>query len=231
MYNCIQLYSECEVKQLTGKTTRSLADLVFERIENAILDGTYAPGETLTEMRLSAELHVSRTPVREAIRRLEQERLVTESGKGIVVKGITIEDFLDVYEIRLRIEGLATRRCAERITDDQLATLRSTYELYRYYTERKIPDQIKDADTQFHELIYDFCGSDTLQETLSVLHKKVAKYRKLSVQNQDRASVALAEHLGILEALESRDADRAEQLAIAHVCAARDSIRSQNNRL
>ncbi len=209
---------------MAGKATTSLADLVFERIETAIVDGTYAPGTVLTEMKLSAELGVSRTPIREAIRRLEQERLVGESGKGIVVIGITRQDVLDVYEIRLRIEGLATRRCAENINHAQLDQLKNAYELFRYYTQRRIPDQIKDADTQFHEMIYEYCGSPTLQETLSALHKKVAKFRRISVQSQNRANIASEEHLSILQALEAHDADRAEALAIAHIKNARDSI-------
>jgi len=214
---------------LNGKITTSLADLVFDRIENAILDGTYPPGAILTEMKLSSELGVSRTPIREAIRRLEQERLVSESGKGIVVREFTTQDFLDVYEIRLRIEGLATRWCASRITDEQIAALSNAYELFHYYTERQIPEQIKDADTQFHELIYDYCGSVTLQDVLSALHKKVARFRHLSMQNKQRAAIASEEHLAILNALKEHDEDKAEQLAIAHIRAARESILQNSN--
>lgn len=210
---------------MTDRTTTSLADLVFDRIETAILNGTYAQGTVLTEMKLSAELGVSRTPIREAVRRLEQERLVAESGKGIIVKGITLQDVLDVYEIRLRIEGMATARCAERITNEQLETLRNTFELLRYYTERDIPDQIKDADTRFHDLIYSFCGSETLDDTLSTLHRKVAKFRRMSVQNRERALIASIEHEGILRAIEKHDAALAESLAIEHIRAARDSIK------
>ncbi len=213
---------------MTVRATVSLADLVFERIETAIIDGTYVPGMILTENKLSSELGVSRTPIREAIRRLEQEKLVSESGKGIVVRGITVADVKDVYEIRLRLEGLATAWCAERITPEQLETLKSTYELFRYYTERQIPEQIKDADSQFHELIYEYCASPTMQDTLSVLHKKVAKFRRISVQKEERAKVAAKEHLLILDAIEAHDSSGAEALAIAHVKAAMESIEDGN---
>lgn len=88
----------------------SLADTVFLRLEEDILSGRLKTGDILTELRLSEELKVSRTPIREALRRLEQEKLIRESGKGSVIIGVGIEDLKDIYEIRSRIEGLAAYR-------------------------------------------------------------------------------------------------------------------------
>ena len=93
----------------------SIADQIFEQLEHDILSGKYARGEMLSELRLSSELGVSRTPVREAIRRLEQENILEESGRGLVVVGISREDMMDMYEIRLQVESLAVRRAASRI--------------------------------------------------------------------------------------------------------------------
>ena len=92
--------------------TISLATQVFEKLEEDIITGVYPRGEILTELKLVEQLGVSRTPIREALRRLEQERLIAESGKGSVVLGITLEDLVDIMDIRQRIEGLAayTRR-------------------------------------------------------------------------------------------------------------------------
>ena len=87
--------------------TVSLADQVFEKLEDDIITGVYARGEILTELKLVETLGVSRTPVREALRRLEHERLVRETGKGTMVLGITAEDLMDIMDIRIRIEGLA----------------------------------------------------------------------------------------------------------------------------
>ena len=94
--------------------TVSLADQVFEKLEQDIITGVYARGEILTELRLVEQLGVSRTPIREALRRLEQERLIRETGKGSLVLGITVEDLIDIMEIRQRIEGLAALYAKER---------------------------------------------------------------------------------------------------------------------
>ena len=87
--------------------TASLADQVFEKLEDDIVYGVYKRGEILTELKLAEALGVSRTPIREALRRLEQERMIEDSGKGSIVLGITKEDLLDIMDIRIRIEGLA----------------------------------------------------------------------------------------------------------------------------
>ena len=101
---------------MAGFKTVSLADQVFERLEDDIITGVYPRGEILTELKLVEVLGVSRTPIREALRRLEQERLIAESGKGSVVLGITQEDLMDIMDIRQRVEGLAAFYAAKRIT-------------------------------------------------------------------------------------------------------------------
>ena len=98
--------------------TTSLADQVFEKLENDIIQGVYPKGEILTELKLVEQLGVSRTPIREALRRLEQERLIEDAGKGSRVLGITENDLLDIMNIRERIEGLAAYYCAKNITDE-----------------------------------------------------------------------------------------------------------------
>ena len=104
--------------------TRSIADQIFEQLERDILTGKYQRGEVLSEMRLSAELGVSRTPIREALRRLEQENILSDSGRGAVVVGISREDMLDMYEMRIQIEGLAAQRAAACISEQQLQQMR-----------------------------------------------------------------------------------------------------------
>ena len=96
----------------------SIADQIFDQLERDILAGKYARGEVMSELGLSKQLGVSRTPIREAIRRLEQEDFLEESGRGAVVVGISREDMEDMYEIRAQIEGLAARRAALNVTDE-----------------------------------------------------------------------------------------------------------------
>ena len=207
----------------------SLADEVFERLEAEILSGNYQRGEILTEMKLVADLGVSRTPIREALHRLEQEHIITNTQKGFLVVGVTQQDLMDIFAIRVRIEGTASRMAAERITDEQLAELRETLELQEFYVPRHDADHIKIYDSKFHQLIYRFSGSSVFYDTLMPLHKKVQKFRKASVENESRAIQSAAEHRAIFEAIEAHDADLAEQRTVAHISNAADHILKRSN--
>ena len=208
---------------------QSMADAVFYRIEADILNGNLKQGELLTELKLCEMLSVSRTPVREALNRLRQEGLIEESGKGAVVMGITDRDINDIYEIRLRVEGLATAMCAEVVTDAQLKQLEETVALQEFYTGRGEVDSIRNLDSEFHRLIYSYCGSRVLSDLLSDLHRKVQRFRRASVENPDRARAAVKEHAEILDALKNHDRDRAERLAVAHISNAWKSIKKNKN--
>ena len=207
---------------------QSMADAVFYRIEADILNGNLKQGELLTELKLCEMLSVSRTPVREALNRLRQEGLIEESGKGAVVMGITDRDINDIYEIRLRVEGLATAMCAEVVNDVQLKQLEETVALQEFYTGRGEVDSIRNLDSEFHRLIYSYCGSRVLSDLLSDLHRKVQRFRRASVENPDRARAAVKEHAEILDALKNHDRDRAERLAVAHIKNAWESIKKNN---
>ncbi len=209
---------------MESQKTISMADRVFERLEDDILSGKYAPGEILTELKLCAELQVSRTPVREALKRLMQENLIHETGKGMAVCSFDEEDINDIYEIRSRIEGLAFSVCAGKITDDELKKLHDTLELQHFYATRHAPDGVRDTDSEFHKLVYEYCGSRTLLEILENLHRKVRRFRRLSVENDARAEAAAREHEQIYEALAAHDSEKAERLATEHIKNARDSI-------
>ncbi len=197
--------------------TVSLADQVFERLESDILTEKYAPGEFLTELRLSEDMGVSRTPIREALRRLEQERLVESTGKGIKVLGISEEDLFDIYTIRLHLEGLAAARTAQRADDEGIKALRRAIDLQEYYVTRHDADYIKYEDSEFHELLYRLSGSVTLFDTLYPLHNKVQKFRRASVQNENRAEQSLEEHKRICACIEERDAEGAQHAMTEHI--------------
>lgn len=204
--------------------TISLAEKVFERLENDILTGKYPRGTVLTEMMLVSDLGVSRTPIREALSRLEQERLISTTGKGITVLGVTAKDLEDIFNIRIRIEGMVSAETAMRITDEQLAELRETLELQEFYVLKGDADRIKQMDSRFHRLIYRFSGSEVYNDALIPLHKKVKKYRKASVENSSRAEQSAREHRAIFEAIEKRDPHLAEKYTVDHIVHARDYI-------
>lgn len=204
--------------------TISLADQVFERLETDILSGKYQKGEVFTEMKLTAELGVSRTPVREALRRLEAEHIVEDTPRGMMVVGIGKQDLIDIYTIREAIEGICVRKVVDCITDEQLAELREAVELQEFYVTKRDPDHIKSMDSRFHELLYKFSGSVIFYDVLMPLHKKAQKYRKVSVENKSRAEESLREHRDIYEAIAAKDADRAQALLSLHVRNAGESI-------
>ena len=197
--------------------TVSLADQVFEKLETDILSGEFARGDILTENKLCEKLGVSRTPIREALRRLEQENLIKVTGKGICVLGITEKDLKDIFLIRQNIEGLAASLAAENCSEEDLQELESVLELQEFYLEKHNAEQIKVMDNKFHETLYKLSGSLVFYNTLFPLHIKVQKYRKASVQRASRALESVAEHKKILQAVKSRDNKLAKFVAEQHV--------------
>ncbi len=205
----------------------SLAEQVFDRLETDILSGKYRQGEILTELKLVSDLGVSRTPIREALRRLEQEHIIEITQRGIVVIGVSQKDLADILAIRMRIEGLAAAEAAKRITDEELEELREAVELQEFYVPKHDADRINGMDSRFHQLIYRFSGSTPLYDTLMPLHKKLHKYRKASVENEVRSAHSSQEHRAIFEAIAAHDAELAEKYMVAHIANARESIQNK----
>ncbi len=204
---------------------RSLRIRVFNAIENAILDGEYKDGDSLNELRISKELGISRTPVREALMQLELEGLVRNvPNKGAVVIGVTEQDIHDIYEIRIRIEGLASRLCAENITEDELRALEKIVDLQEFYLMKNDTEQIWKLDGDFHKIIYDASRSRPLRFTLSNFHNYIKKARDISVQTEGRAEKTVAEHRAILDAIKAHNGELAEQLTAKHISNAEDNL-------
>lgn len=197
--------------------TVSLADQVFDRLENDIITGVYPRGELLTELKLVEQLGVSRTPIREALRRLEQERLIAESGKGSVVLGITVEDLIDIMEIRQRIEGIAAHYATENMTPEGLEELRSISELQEFYYEKRDLEHLRQMDDRFHDTIYELCGHTILRDTLLPLHRKTQRYRKLSISDDARLTASIGEHRGIFQAIAEKKPELAAELVTRHI--------------
>lgn len=209
--------------------TVSLADQVFEQLENDILSGKYSRGESLTESKLSASLGVSRTPIREALRRLEQEHLVEESSKGLEVIGINDKDLCDIFMIRTKLEGQAAAMAAQNHSPEQLDMLREAVEFQEFYLDKNDPERIKKMDSRFHETIYKMCGSAVFYDVLLPLHKKILKYRRASVKNTSRAEASVAEHRAIYDAIAANDSQQAEKLIISHLNNAYEHMQKKGN--
>ncbi len=205
--------------------TISLADRVFERLEMDILTGKYPIGEIISEKRLSEELGVSRTPIREALARLLEEDLVEDTSAGTVVVGMTDDDMKDIYEVKARIEKIAARRAAENISDEQLARMKEIVALQEFYVGKEDLATVRDLDTEFHDILYDACGSKILKRTLSPIHHKLMRYRRSSLEvNSKRRGKSIGEHAAVAEALAAHDPDRAEAAIVEHIKNAYESV-------
>ncbi len=204
-----------------NKDYGSLSEKVYRYLRDGIAEGRYQTGDCLVEMKIAEELGVSRTPVREALKQLELEDLVSSHpNRGVVVKGFSNEDLQDVSTIRHLLEGQAAYWAAQRVNDKQLSELRDVVELMEFYTGKNDIAHLVSLDTRFHELIYEACGSRTIHHILASLHHNIRKARQSSLTLPDRAPNSLAEHLSIFRAIERRDAAAAKAQMEAHVAVA-----------
>lgn len=196
----------------------TLGGRVYNAIREKILSGTYKENEELKETAVAAELGVSRTPVREALRQLELEGLVSIiPNKGAYVTGITKKDIHDIYMIRSYLEGLCARWACEHITDAQIEDLEEILYLSDFHARRGHSEQMVELDNKFHELIYKASGSKILNHVLSDFHQYVERVRKITLSRPYRAEKSSKEHAAIVEAIKKRDGDLAEALAHEHI--------------
>ncbi len=206
-------------------TAKSLEERVFDVLEEEILSGKLKSGDSLTELSLSERLGVSRTPVRGALQRLADEGLVDMMpNRGAVVVGVSEDDLVNIYKIRMRLEGLAARSAAERMTDADKKRLADAVELSEFYIRKDDAEHLKELDTEFHGIIYGSCSNKMLTKMLAGMHKSIKTYRKLSLSVSGRHAKSLEEHRDILRAIERGDADEADRLTSNHIAAALDNI-------
>lgn len=207
----------------------SLSAKVFQQLRDDILKGTYQEMEELREMTLAKELGVSRTPVREALRQLELEGLVTSiPNKGTYVTGITEKDIADIYRIRSRLEGLCAAMAAEHMSEELLNELEETVILSEFHVQRAQSGQLVQLDGRFHEILYAGSGSRMLEHILSDFHRYVQAARTRSIMVKNRAAESILEHRHILEAIRAKDASLAEQLANEHIRHVMDNLEKRS---
>lgn len=207
---------------------QSLRGRVFRRLRNDILSGVYKEHDELRETTIGDELGVSRTPVREALRQLELEGLVTiVPNKGAYVTGISKKDVHDIYKIRSMLEGMCARWATRYITPEQIGELEEVILLSEFHLKRKNEEkavQVSELDGKFHKVLYEASNSRILEHVLSDFHKYVQMARTHSVEFRERAEKSIEEHRAILEAIKGKDEDQAERLANAHVMKAMENL-------
>ncbi len=195
-----------------------LRSKVFYHIQSDILMGRYKDGESLGEKKLSEDFGVSRTPIREALARLELEGLVQYTpNKGAIVVGISKEDIRDIYIIRLALEGMAAKLAAEKITDSELKELEEIVMLEEFYCKKDDASKMLFYDSRFHSIIFQASKSRPLIYMLSSFHLYILKARQSSLSVPGRKKNFIGEHRAIMEAIKAKDSQLAHEIMTKHI--------------
>lgn len=207
-------------------TTRgATTDDVTDALREAILDGTLSPNTWLREADLARNLQVSRTPVREALRRLADEELVERSAnRGCRVRPMTLDDVLAVYVVRESLEGLASRTAAARTPEGLPSRLRN---LHEQMGAEEDPSVLALLNLEFHREIRDATGNAYLERFLTQVEHAVRRVGRSSFEDPVRREASQSEHESIIRAIEDGDGAEAERAAAAHMRAAREARLTQ----
>lgn len=197
---------------------KPLRDVIFDTLRQAIIVGELKPGERLMEVQLAEKMGVSRTPVREAIRKLELEGLVSMlPRKGAHVAELSVKDIMDVLEVRATLDGLATALAAQNIKDDELKELKNVLQqLVNYIEKENLQGSIK-KDVEFHEIIYRCSRNDKLIQIVSNLREQVHRFRVIYMKDYISPKELIREHMDIYDAIASRNPDTARGVAEKHI--------------
>ncbi len=195
-----------------------LREVVCESLREAIRSGVLQPGERLMEIQLAEELGVSRTPVREAVRKLELEGyVIMMPRRGTYVADLSIRDINEVFEIRTSLESLASGLAAERITEEELERLQRLLVSIGTNINNGDMEQIVATDTEFHELLYQASRNQRLVGIISNLREQLTRFRTTSMSFPGRLTATLEEHREIVEAIAQGDVRAARKAAELHM--------------
>lgn len=195
-----------------------LREVVCETLREAIRGGVLKPGERLMEIQLAEELGVSRTPVREAIRKLELEGyVIMMPRRGTYVANLSIRDVNEVFEIRTTLDSLASGLAAERITDEELERLERLLVLIGEYIEQNDMDKIVETDMEFHDILYQASRNARLVGIIYNLREQLTRFRSTSMSYPGRLKETLEEHIRIVEAIAQGNVELAQKAAEEHM--------------
>ncbi len=195
-----------------------LRDVVFNTLRKAILKGELKPGERLMEIALADKLGVSRTPIREAMRKLELEGLVVMvPRKGAQVANITEKDLNDVLEVRIALENMAIEKACARMTKEDIEELESAAKDFQKIIASGSLVEMAEADEEFHEKIYRASGNARLMQVLSNLREQIYRYRIEYLKDEDTRQQLVQEHAMMTRAIRERDVKKAQELSFEHL--------------
>lgn len=217
---------------MAGKLTKvnlndykPLRDVIFNTIREAIIVGELKPGERLMEVQLAEKMGVSRTPVREAIRKLELEGLVEMlPRKGAHVADLSVKDIMNVLEVRSTLDGLASTLSAERITDEELKELKHVQQQFANYVEKDNLQGIIKKDVEFHDIIYRSSRNDKLMQIINNLREQAQRFRVVYLKDYSNPKDIIQEHDEIISAIAARNVEAAQLAAQKHIKAQETAI-------
>lgn len=197
---------------------KPLRDVIFDTLREAIIIGELKPGQRLMEVQVAEKMGVSRTPVREAIRKLELEGLVEMlPRKGAHVAELSVKDIMDVLEVRATLDGLATSLSATRITDDEKKELRHLLDQFINYVEKEnLQGSIK-KDVEFHDVIYRSSRNDKLIQISNNLREQIQRFRIVYIKDYSSSRELIREHTEIYEAIIAGNPETAMEAARRHI--------------
>ncbi|MBT9135513.1 MAG: HTH-type transcriptional repressor RspR [Firmicutes bacterium] len=197
---------------------KPLRDIVFEHLREAIVAGRLRPGERLMEVQLAEEMGVSRTPVREAIRKLELEGLVVMiTRRGAYVSDLSVKDIAETFEIRAALESLAAGLAAERITPEGLEQLERTLVQIGECMDDSSVDRLVELDEKFHSILFAASRNQRLSQIVSNLREQINRFRQTSLATPGRFRAVFQEHKRIAEAISEGNSSLAQALAKEHM--------------
>lgn len=195
-----------------------LRDVVFNTLRQAILKGELEPGERLMEIQLADRLGVSRTPIREAIRKLELEGLVLMiPRKGAEVAKISEKSLRDVLEVRRSLEELAIELACQRMTEEEISQLGTAQEAFRKAVHQGDPMKIAETDEAYHDIIYNGTSNNRLVQILNNLREQMYRYRLEYIKESEKRQILLIEHDRILKAVRGRHVAEAKEAIREHI--------------
>lgn len=197
---------------------KPLGQHVFENLRHAILRGDIPPGNRLVESRLAETMGISRTPVREAMHKLEREGLLSKlPNSGFTVTGLTREDIEETFGIRSVLESYAARLAAVKHAEGELAPLQRKIEEYQACLDQDRLDELPKINTQFHDILYALSRSPKLIKMVNDLRDQIYRFRKIILRDKGRAGASNEDHRKMLKAMRERDGDRVERLVKEHI--------------
>ena len=209
---------------------QSVREWVYETLKKAICDGGFATGTRLVEEELAKQLQVSRTPIREALRRLESEGLVAHAhGKGGTVVGFSRDDVIELYSIREALEALAIHYTIEHITTEEITRLKAILDNMRAHFQRKDVGAHFEWNQKFNDLLIETCKMPRLTRLINTYREHLHRFRYAAMgKHEGRMLEALREHEQILQAVMAKDSAKAESLVRKHLQAAKRAYTSGN---